>query len=370
MDLTFLQPLYDRPGPVASLFINSSRNVEDAEHAIRLRWEQARAALLEQGATEETVAAMDGVVGRTQGVPGPHGQVVYAAGDKVVFDSTVAQPPQQDFQVNVGALPDPLLYMVAERRHVPHVLVVADSVGADLATEYVDGRIEVRRVDGDDKPVHKVPEGGLHHKQMQRAVDEQVSQNISLVAEAVTEAAGASGAEVIALAGEVQVRGDIADLLPGNLKERVEYLEAGSRALGSENSPLEEELAQRLDAKATEHLRESVDALGRGRADGASVEGMDAVVHALQRSQVETLLWNDELPGADRELYIGESGEQVAIAAQELRDMGVAEPRTETARAAIPRAVAMTGAGLELVPAEEVELDGGIGAVLRFPNPT
>lgn len=365
MDLTFLQPLYDRPAPMASLFINASRDAEDADHAIRLRWEQARAALLEKGATEETVAAMDGVVGRTRGVPGSHGQVVYAAGDRVVFDSTVAEPPQ-DFQVSVGDLPDPLPYMVSERRHVPHVLVVADSVGADLTTEYADGRTEFRRVEGDDKPVHKVPEGGLHHKQMQRAVDEQVGHNTSLVAEAVTEAAGAGGAEVIAIAGEVQVRGDIADHLPGNLKERVAYLEAGARAPGSENSPLEKELAQRLDAKAAEHVRESVDALGRGHADGAAVEGMDAVVHALQRGQVETLLWNDGLPGADRELYIGESGEQVAVAAQELRDMGVAEPRTEPARAAIPRAAAMTGAGLELVPADEVRLDGGIGAVLRF----
>lgn len=367
MDLTFLQPLYDRPAPVASLFINASRDVEDADHVIRVRWDRARAALLEKGATEETVAAMDGVVGRTQGVPGPHGQVVYAAGDEVVFDSTVAEPPQ-DFQVSVGDLPDPLPYMVADRRHVPHVLVVADSIGADLATEYADGRIEARRVDGGDKPVHKVREGGYHHKQMQRAVDEQVGQNVGLVAEAVTEAAGASGAEVIAIAGEVQVRGDIAEGLPGNLRERVEYLEAGARAPGSENSPLEEELARKLDEKAAEHVRGSVEALGRGRADGTAVEGMDAVVHALQRGQVETLLWDDGLPGADRELYIGGSGEQVAVAAQELRDMGVAAPRTEPAGSALPRAAAMTGAGLELVQADQVKLDGGIGAVLRFPT--
>jgi hypothetical protein len=365
MDLTFLQPLYSRPAPMASLFINASRDVEDADHLIRVRWDQARAALLEKGATEETVAAMDGVVGRTQGVPGPHGQVVYAAGDEVVFDSTVSEPPQ-DFQVSVGALPDPLPYMVAERRHVPHVLVVADSVGADLVTEYAGGRIEARRVDGDDKPVHKVREGGYHHNQMQRAVDEQVAQNVGLVAEAVTEAAGASGAEVIALAGGAQVRGDIAERLPGNLRERVEYLDAGARASGSDNSPLEEELARKLDAKVAEHVRGAVDTFGRGRADGTAVEGLDAVVHALQRGQVETLLWDDGLPGADRELYIGDSGEQVAIAAQELRDLGVDDPRTEPAGSALPRAAAMTGAGLELVHEDDVELDDGIGAVLRF----
>lgn len=368
MDLTFLQPLYDRPAPVASLFINASRDAEDADHAIRLRWEQARTALLEKGATEETVAAMDGVVGRTRGVPGPHGQVVYAAGDEVVFDSTVAEPPQ-DFQVSVGSLPDPLPYMAAEPRHVPHVLVVADSIGADLVTEYADGRIEARRVDGADKPVNKVREGGYHHKQMQRAVDEQVSQNTRLVSDAVTEAAGASGAEVIALSGEARVRGEIAENLPGDLRERVEHLEAGARAPGAENSPMEEELARALEARAAEHTRRTLAAFGRGRADGTSVVGMDAVVHALQRGQVETLLWDRGLPGADRELYIGDSGEQVALAAQELRDTGADHPRTEPARAALPRAAALTGAALELVEEGEVDLEDGIGAVLRFPTP-
>ncbi|PWV44443.1 Vms1/Ankzf1 family peptidyl-tRNA hydrolase [Nocardiopsis sp. L17-MgMaSL7] len=365
MDLTFLQPLYDRPSPMASLFINTSRDTEDADHAIRVRWGQARTALLEKGAPEETVAAMDSVVGRTRGVPGAHGQVVYAAGDEVVFDSTVARPPQ-DFQTSVGDLPDPLPYMVAEPRRVPHVLVVADSVGADLTVEYADGRTEVTRVEGDDKPVHKVREGGYHHNQMQRAVDEQVGQNANLVADTVAERAAASGAEVIALAGEVQVRGAIAERFPGKLRERVEYLEAGARSAGAENSPLEEELDEKLDARAAEHVREAVGAFGRGRADGTAVEGMATVLHALQRGQVETLLWNDELPGADRELHIGESGEQVALTERELRDMGVSGSRAEPARSAVLRAVVTTGAGLELVPTDAAELDEGIGAVLRF----
>lgn len=368
MDLTFLQPLYDRPAPMASLFIDTSRDAEDAEHKIRLRWEQARAALLDQGAPEETVAAMDGVVGRTEGVPGPHGQVVYAAGDEVVYDSTVARPPR-DFEVSVGALPDPLPYIAADHRRVPHVLAIVDSIGADLTAEYADGRVVAHRVEGADKPVHKVREGGYHHLQMQRAVEEQVGQNMILVAEAITELAGASGAETIALAGEVQVRGVVTERLPVHLRERVEELESGSRAHGDENSPIAEELAARLEAKGAEHVREAVDALGRGRADGTAIEGIDSVVRALQRGQVETLLWNDDLPNTDRALYIGDSGEQVSVNTRELRDMGVTDPRTEPAGAAIPRAAATTGAGLELVPADEVRFDDGIAAVLRYTTP-
>lgn len=365
MDLTFLQPLYDRPAPMASLFIDTSRDAEDAEHAIRLRWDQARSALLDKGAPEETVAAMDGVVGRTEGVPGPHGQVVYATGDEVVYDSTVAHPPR-DFEVSVGALPDPLFHIAADHRRVPYVLAVVDSVGADITAEYADGRIVFRRVDGKDKPVHKVREGGFHHHQMQRAVDEQIGRNVSLVAGAIAELAGAGDAEIIALAGEVQVRGAVAERLPKHLGERVEDLESGSRARGDENSPIEAELASKLKARAAEHVREAVDALGRGRADGTAVEGLNPVVRALQRGQVETLLWNDDLPHADQELHIGASGEQLSVSARELHRMGVTSPRSEPAKAAITRAAATTGAGLELVPADEVRLDGGIAAVLRY----
>ena len=368
MDLTFLQPLYDRPAPMASLFIDTSRDTEDADHKIRLRWDQARTALLDKGAPEETVAAMEGVVGRTEGVPGPHGQVVYAAGDEVVYDATVARPPQE-FEVSVGALPDPLPYIAADRRRVPHVLAVVDSVGADLTAEYPDGRVVTRRVEGADKPVHKVREGGYHHHQMQRAVDEQVTQNATLVAEAITELAGAAEAEVIALAGEVQVRGVVAERLPVHLQERSQELDAGSRAHGDENSPIAAELADRLAAKAAEHVREAVDALGRGRADGTAVEGIDSVVRALQRGQVETLLWNDDLPNTDHPLYIGASGEQVFVTTRELRDTGVTEPRTEPAGAAIPRAAATTGAGLELVPADQMRFDDGVAAVLRYATP-
>ncbi|MBR8741199.1 Vms1/Ankzf1 family peptidyl-tRNA hydrolase [Nocardiopsis sp. MG754419] len=368
MDLTFLQPLYDRPAPMASLFINVSRDSEDAEHAIRLRWDQARSALAEEGVPEATLAAMDGAVGRTEGVPGPHGQVVYAAGDEVVHDAVVARHPQ-DFEVSVGRFPDPLPYMVADHRRVPHVLAVVDSIGADVTAEYADGRTVVRRVDGDDKPVHKVREGGYHHNQMQRAADERVDQNTGLIAETVARLADAGGAEIVAIAGDPQVRGLVADHLPEHLKTKVADLEAGSRAPGAENSPVDEELAERLRVVSEEHVRESLDALGRGRADGTAVEGMGAVVSALQRGQVETLLWNDDLAGADRPLHVGPSGEQVSTDERRLKDMGVTEHWTEPARSALTRAAATTGAGLELVPVEEARFDEGIAAVLRFATP-
>ena len=136
MDLTFLQPLYEASAPVASLYINTSLDVAEAEHKVKVRWAQAREKLRERWADEPTLRAMDEVVGATEGVPGPHGQVVYAAGGQVLLDSTVSQPPQ-DHVVRVGTLPDPLPALTAEGRHIPYVLAVVDSIGGDLIGEAI-----------------------------------------------------------------------------------------------------------------------------------------------------------------------------------------------------------------------------------------
>lgn len=227
MDLTFLQPLYDVPGPVASLYFNASRDAEDADHAIQVRWSKARDELLAQGTDEATVDAIGEVVGRTEGIPGPHGQVVFAAEGEILMDHTVSEPPQDQWN-RVGPLADPLPYLLAEGRHLPYVLVVADSIGADLTAEFTDGRTVSLRVEGSDNPVHKVREGGYHHNQMQRAVDEQVGHNADRISAAAAELAARSRADLIAVAGEVQVRGMVQERLPDRFEGMVVDVESGS----------------------------------------------------------------------------------------------------------------------------------------------
>lgn len=364
MDLTFLQPLYETATPVASLYINTSRDAEDADHAIRVRWDKARDELRERGIDETTLEAMDTVVGATEGVPGPHGQVVYAAGGRVLLDSTVSEPPQ-DYVVRFGTLPDPLPTLAADGRHVPHAIAVVDSIGADLTAEYADGRTVVRRIEGEDYPIHMPRGGGYHHNQIQRAAGEQIGHNLDGVAEAFAELADRSKAEVVAVAGEPSVRGDLVQRLPERVRERAVELESGSRAAGSETSPLEEELGEHLDRQADEHARDAVEAFRRGSSDGSSAEGLDSVVHALQRGQVDTLLWSEGFPGAERKVWIGPSGEQIALNAQELRDMGV-DPIEEEAGPALVRSVATTGAEFVGVPGQRFAPEDGIAAVLRF----
>ena len=264
--------------PIASLYINTSRDTETAESKIWIRWEQARRELAAQGMDDETLGAMDEGVGDTEGVSGVR-PVVYAAGGEVLFDSTVSNRHRTTWP---GADPaGPTAVHGGRGPTHTHVLAVVDSIGADLRAEYADGRTVNRRVEGADKPVHKVREV-VTTGHMQRAVDEQVRQNVDQVADEVTALADRSRAEVVAL-GEAQVR-ELMERLPERVRERVVVLEAGSRAPGSDSSPLDEELSALLDREAAEHRAGRVRLRAR-TVGGAVTDGFANTVRALQRGR-------------------------------------------------------------------------------------
>ncbi|GAA3752398.1 baeRF2 domain-containing protein [Salinactinospora qingdaonensis] len=370
MDLSFLMPVYGFPAPIVSVYINVSRDAEDADHAIDVRWSKARDELAAQGADTQTLSALDTVIGRRRGPPGPCGQIAFAAHGEVTFDMLVSKPPQ-DYVIGVGPLPHPMPYLKHRGQHVPYVLAVVDSIGADITTVDAGGAHHESQVEGEEHPTHKPREGAEHHKQMQRAVEEQIKHNAERVAREIERFARTSHAEVIVIAGEVQVRGVVYDKLPEGLRGRAVKAEAGSRAAGADNTALHTEVGERLDEHAGEQVRAVVNAYERGRGNEERVtEGLAAVSYALQRGQVDTLLWSVASGGEDREVWIGPRPEQVALTEKELHDIGVAEPVRERADAALIRAATKTGANLVFVPEERTRFYEGIGALLRFADPT
>ncbi|HEX8628120.1 MAG TPA: peptide chain release factor 1, partial [Catenuloplanes sp.] len=101
--------------------------------------------------------------------------------------------------------------------------------------------------------------------------------------------------------------------------------------------------------------------------DDAASGGLAAVVSALQRAQVDTVLLVDD-PSSTDTLWIGPAPMQVATSADELRAMGVEDPVEVRADAALLRAVAGTDAALVLVGPGEAPLPHGVGAVLRYAD--
>ncbi|TQN32541.1 peptide subunit release factor 1 (eRF1) [Haloactinospora alba] len=372
MDLSFLLPAYDSSNLVASVYLNVSRDAEDADHAIRVRWDKARDDLAEQGADEETLRALDGAAGRDDGTPGPRGQVLFAAGGEVLFDILVSRPPQ-DYSARFGPLPNPVPYLERRGQHVPYVMAVVDSIGADLDSVDAQGARVDYRVEGDEHPTHKPREGGEHHKQMQRAVDEQVKQNAKRVVSEIRRLTVDGETELIVLAGETPVQREVHEQLPDGLRGKVVEAATDSRdaEADEEDTWINTELSRLLADRADQQVQDVADSYEQGRGnDDRAVEGLEPVVYALQRGQVETLLWAPGTSWAETRVWVGDTPEQLAPSEQELRDLGAERPVRERADAALVRAAVGTSADFVFVPEDKARMRDGLGALLRFSDPS
>lgn len=372
MKLAFLQDVYERPGPFATVYLDTSANSEDASKEVQLRWRSAREQLADQDADEATLRALDEVVDRHEYRVGRRGQVLVATGGEVVFSEELPEPPQaapDDELVHYGSLPYLMPYLRLRAAHVPHVIAMVDHVEAALTIAPSGAEPQTRRVRGGDHPVHKAHLGGdsQNEKTIQHHVEEQWKQNAREAADEIAKQAMRIGAETVVLAGDPQQRKLVHEALPGNVRERTVQTEAGHLDRKSSDEGLRREVDDtvwatvetRADASIREFEQE------RGRSERAA-EGWAGVIAALQRGQVRTLLWS----GVESVswLHVGPVPNQLALEQQELLDMGVASPGTAPASASVAWAAAGTDAELVLVDPEKVELDGGIGAILRYSD--
>lgn len=85
MQLSFLRPLYQRPGPWCSVYLDASLDTEDAHAALDLRWRGLQRQLAEQGADEPTIAAIDRVIRGHDPMPGDYGLAVFGTQGQVVL---------------------------------------------------------------------------------------------------------------------------------------------------------------------------------------------------------------------------------------------------------------------------------------------
>lgn len=371
MDLGFLAPLYERPGPFATVYLDTTRSSEDAAHAIDLRWKEQRHTLAEHGADEATLAALDATAGQDRGVAGPHGQVLVGAGGQVVVERVLPAPPRREL-AHWGSLPHlmPMLAQLAET--VPYVLVRCDRVGADIEAYGGFGQpTDSAEVDGGTLHIRKVKPGGWAHKRYQQRAENLWDRNAQQVAEETDRIVRESGARVLAVTGDVRAREALTEHLGPRSRGMLAELDEGGRAAGADEDSLRAAL-ERLLAEVSVRDRQATLAQfeeQRGRHERA-VEGLPATVQALQRAQVDTLVLVDD-PSSTARLFVGDGPEQLGMRREDLTALGVENAQEERADAALVRALAGTGAALLVVPGgadADVRIADGIGALLRYAD--
>lgn len=374
MKLRDLRPLYTRPGPYATAYVDAGMESEDAAHEIQLRAREAYDSLQGQGAEQGDAEAV-----RTAIVDGPkshgrYGLAVFATNGEVVRADILPQRPA-DSWATWARLPHVMPALVARGEQVPHVLVLVDRIGADLAAfpdrptdPHRDNPQNEEQLTGSDHPINKVRGGGMAHARYQRRAENTWDANADAVAGEVVELAEQMHAQVVLVAGDVRAVGLLQERLPERWRTRVRVLDTGGRAGGVDPELLEEARRAAVAEQAAVE-RQAVEQRfteRAGRADGTAVEGFAPTVHALREGRVDTLLLSDR-PHSEEQLWIGPEPEQLALFPEDLRTIGVPEPESVRADSAMARALAGTAAELLVVTSEDdTEPAEGVGALLRY----
>jgi hypothetical protein len=362
MELSFLRPLYARPGPWASVYLDASRDTPDASPALELRWRALAGQLGDLGAEPETVDALDRVVRGHEPRPGEYGLAAFATGGEVVLAEYLSAPPRRDL-ADYGPLPHTMPLVAQRGEHVAWVRVLTNRTGADIDAVSVGGVPRHAHVRGGESfPIRRIQSGGWAQARFQREAMTSWKRNAKDAAYATAEIADRVGAEVIVVAGDPHARSELAAQLPELWRERVVLTDAGSRAAGADHGRLDDVTVQAVAEVADEHTRTVLDRYCQQERVG---NGLGAVVAALQRNQVDTMLIVDD-PSSTATLWIGPEPTDIALSAEELRNMAVDTPVQVRADAALVRALAATDAALALVGPDEVPLEDGVGAVLRY----
>jgi hypothetical protein len=364
MDLAFLQPLYEAEGPVASVHLDTSRSAHDADKQIELRWRAARRSLSEQGADEETLAALDEVVGGVAEVPGPQGEALFASAGRILGAFTLAEPPASDSALLLP-VPDPLGLAVDRDHQLPHVVVAVDREGGDVYAYPAaahDASYQ-RTFNGSTLHITRVKAGREAQKSFHRRSVQVWSENTEQAAEGVREAAAEVDAAVVLVAGDPKAIG----LLREHFADRppvgeIVYVEGG-RTDASAREGLRAGVDEAIREAMTASHREVLERLESELAGGRALQGIPAVQQALTEGRVETLLLSADRSG-DPDLYATRADPlTLGTDPAELGDASALF--TAPAAPLLLRAAAMSGAGFtELLP--PATATDGVAALLRY----
>ncbi|AVT28563.1 peptide chain release factor 1 [Plantactinospora sp. BC1] len=363
MQLSFLRPICAHPGPWTSVYLDASRDTHDAHPALDLRWRALQERLAAQRTDPRDVAALDAVVRGHDPMPGDYGLAAFATGGEVVLTEYLSAPPLKDIAAH-GPVAHTMPLVAQRREQIPWVRVLASRTGAGLDAMSAGGVPRHAQVEGGNRwPLRKVHPGGWSQPHYQHAAELAWQRNAGDAASATAALAERVGAEVIVVAGETRARQLLAAQLPEFWQDRVVQTDAGFPAAGADQTAFDDVTVQAIAEVAAAHADVALDRFGMQRDVGA---GLDAVVTALQRGQVDTMLIVDD-PSSTDELWIGPEPTDIATGPDELLAISVEQPQRVRADAALVRALVGTDAGVTVLgPEQAPDLTDGVGAVLRY----
>jgi hypothetical protein len=328
----------------------------------------ARAAATElagQGADEATCQAVRGALEEWRHSTEPHGRALFATAGEVVLDPPLAASPRS-MSTHWSALPHttPLLDLAGEDPLC--VVVYIDRRGADFELRGARGSKDAGSVTGRQWPIHRTSTSDWSERHFQLKVENTWEHNAAEIADALAVCQEESRADILILVGDDRERRAVHEKLPQGLRDLV--VEAphgpGSRLLDQD---LERARAQHVHRRAAAELERFVAARAPD-ADGrvGAVEDVPALVEAAREHRIDELLIRPDGPDAHREVWTGESPDQLAVRRTDTKALGQSNPRPARADDALVRSAVATGAPALSVPAAGSRDTpvGGLGALV------
>lgn len=290
---------------------------------------------------------------------GRSGRAVIAAHGDVLLTEDFPVPPAADV-VRWSELPYLLPLLSSTEPPVPHVVVLADKIGAALRAIDAHGeQVSDTSTHGAETPVHHVSGGGPAHGSMENRAEETVRRNARDTAELAVRLAERIDAELVILAGTISARTAIHAELPQHIRKLTAELDVNAAHTDLDSAEVNEGVARLLAECQAERDEAVLERLHVGSAHGNACEGLDKVTGALRSGAVEAILVTDPSL-AERTVWRGSDPSQVATDRAEVQ-----EPAEYRADEAVPAAALATSADV-LVLTGAASLTDGIAALLRF----
>jgi hypothetical protein len=370
MDVTFLGSVTDHPGPFATVCADVTHTTENADTELDLRVRALADQLTEQGAPEDVVEAV-----RTRLLEGNEGgeagtyrgrAVVVGPDGTVLFDAPLADSPRTE-TAEWSPMPDLVTVLRALPGRIPHVVIVADRVGADITVATAPGLPTLEKsIEGETHLMRKVQVGGWAHHRYQHTAENVWIHNMQQVIDEIDTLVEKSGARFVLLAGDIRARQIFTDRATPKIKAVLVDMNEGGRAEGADRSVIDqrvEELVAENDAAEQATVVEQINAAS---AHGLALTGTALVVEAFRKAQVETLVLAED--GDDEQLFVGTSPLEIGVSAEDMAALGVTDAAQVPAERALLRAAVGSNAGVVVVPRAAMPGDIPVAAVLRYTD--
>lgn len=264
-----LRLIYRSEGPFASVYLAAAGSPHDA-------WATIRPDLVEQGATDEAVRAIEARLK----LPVPEhtaGHCVIAAADGTTIVDHAADPPHYDLAW-VDTLPYAAPLLEWDQRRVAHVVVTVGDDGADITSFDVNHRAETTI--HSDEPAGPGPAYGL--------------------ADAVAEACAAISARLVVVVGDEAVTGSVSEALVARLPVTCRVVTESVDDLDDLVDLVVRHVADTVARTTVAQLRDHRFL----RTHEAAVDGVDDTIRALAAGAAERVLIHDD-PADQRRLWVG-----------------------------------------------------------------